>query len=455
MNLKNKKVAVLGLGIEGKDLVKYLDKQKAIVEVLDEKKRNELDTSGLPENIKYITGKNYLSKLERYNAIFRSPGVYRFKKELERAEKSGAAISSGIKLFFNLCPAKIIGVTGTKGKGTTATLIYQILKNDRKDVYLAGNIGKPILELLPKLYKKSVVILELSSFQLIDIKKSPHIAVVLNITSDHLDWHKDLKEYINAKRNIVLHQTRQDIAVINSDFKISRDFADLTKGKVYYFSKSSRKNGCYVEKDRIVLNTDKDKVSIGGVEKLQLRGKHNWENVTAAICAARLAGTRTGSIKKAVFSFKGLEHRLEYLGKVNNIGFYNDSFATSPQPTIAAIKSFYEPITLILGGYDKGLEYEDLVKEIVKSKNVNRIILIGDLKKKLRELLLKFNYNGKMLDMEKKEMVEIVKKAFEVTPKRGVVLLSTAAASFDMFKNYKERGKEFKSSVAQLDNLRL
>src|SRR3990167_189057 len=214
MELKNKKIAILGYGIEGRDAKRFLEKQRADVEILD---------------VKF--DKNYLRDLGRFNIVIRSPGVYRYLPELLEAEKNGVEISSAIKLFFDLCPAKIVGVTGTKGKGTTSTLIYKILKESKKDVYLAGNIGKPYLELLPKLTSKSLVVMELSSFQLIDLDRSPHIAVVLNITSDHMDWHKNQKEYVEAKKNIVKFQNSEDHAVINKAYKISLGFAKATKAQ--------------------------------------------------------------------------------------------------------------------------------------------------------------------------------------------------------------------------------
>jgi UDP-N-acetylmuramoylalanine--D-glutamate ligase len=457
---KNKKVAVLGLGMEGKDLVKFLLKQKAEIIVFDQKDKSELDLDGLKTSeLKFICGCDYLSGgLGKIDTIFRSPGFYRFMPEILKAERKGVEISSAIKLFFDLCPAKIIGVTGTKGKGTTSTLIYEILKASGKDVYLAGNIGKPFLELLPKLTKDGWVVLELSSFQLIDLIKSPHIAVVLNITTDHLDWHKDRKEYVKSKVQIVKYQKKSDCAVLNYDYEDSKAFEKLTKAKVSFFSKERKVKGSYVKNNKIQLEIGNEKLEVGNTSNLKLRGRHNWENVCAAICASKLAGADIKSIKKVVFSFKGLEHRLEpiclplkdCLLKVEGVSFYNDSFSTNPQTTTAAINSFEEPITLILGGFDKGLEYDGLAEEIKKKKNVKIIILIGDIAPKLKRALKKAKFDGKVVDLKKSSMKKIVRKAFENTPKGGVVLLSPASSSFDMFENYKERGKQFKNVIKEL-----
>ena len=450
-NLEGKKVAVLGFGLEGKDIVKFLLKEDAEVFVFDEKEEIQLDFSGIDRRkIRFILGKDYLKKsLSDFNIIFRSPGVYRFLPELLKAEQNGVEVSSATKLFFNLCPAKIIGVTGTKGKGTTATLIYNILKNSGKKVFLAGNIGKASLELLPKLKKDSWVVLELSSFQLIDMSKSPHIAVVLNITTDHLDWHRGRTEYVNAKKNIVSHQAKSDFAVINLDYRESRGFEKLTPAKVFFFSKV-KPTDSYVRKGKIVLVKKGLDSFIGATDKLLLKGEHNWENVCAAVLTVSLAGASLKVIKTAVFTFKGLEHRLELVDKVRNISFYSDSFATSPQPTIAAIYSFSEPITLILGGSEKGLNYTGLGKIISGRNNIALVILIGEAAKKIKNSLVKAAYKGEILELKKSKMEKIVKTAFGKTPRGGVVLLSPASASFDMFKDYKDRGEQFKEAVRKL-----
>ncbi len=451
-DFKGKKIAVLGLGLEGKDVVSYLLSQDAQITIFDQKGKYELDFSGIDVNkVKFVGGKNYLSSgLKSYDIVFRSPGVYRYLPEIVDAEAAGVMISSAIKLFFDLCPAKIIGVTGTKGKGTTATLIYKILKQAKKDTYLAGNIGKPCLKLLPKLSQNTIVVMELSSFQTIDLHKSPHIAVVLNITQDHLDWHKDRREYVEAKKNIVNYQKKKDFSVLNYDYLDPKSFEKATKAKVFYFSKKEEVLGCYVKEGKVFINTGKKEILIGDVNNLLLRGEHNWENVCASVCASYLAKANINSIRREVFKFKGLEHRLELVKKVEGIKFYNDSFATGPQPTIAAIESFSEPVTVILGGYDKGLNYSRLAKVISKSKNVKVIILIGEVADRLKKELKSYRYGERFITLGKPRMKKIVETAFKNTPQGGVVLLSPAAASFDMFENYKVRGWQFKDEVSAL-----
>ncbi|OGM20893.1 UDP-N-acetylmuramoylalanine--D-glutamate ligase [Candidatus Woesebacteria bacterium RIFCSPHIGHO2_01_FULL_38_9] len=451
-NFKNKKVAILGWGINGLDASRYLIKHGGQITIFDQKEKKDLNFSGFEiRKVKLVVGKDCLKKgLNNFDFIFRAPGVYRYRPEFSKAEEDGAVITSVVKLFFDLCPAKIIGVTGTKGKGTTSTLIYEILKNDGKDAYLGGNIGTSILDLLPKLKQESWVVLELSSFQLIDMTKSPHIAVVLNITEDHMDWHKNRMEYVEAKTNIVRYQRKKDFSVLAYDHKDSRNFSELTKGSVFYFSNSQKVLGAYVYNGIIYLDVGKKISEVGRVENLLLRGEHNWENVCASIIASRLAGVSIGSIKQSVFSFKGLEHRLELVGKVNGVTFYNDSFSTNPQTTIAAIKSFEEPTTLILGGSNKGLNYDEMGKEIAKRTNIKNTILIGDIAEVIEKSIVKGKYKGQILRFEKKDMKTIVKKCLEITPTGGVILLSPATASFDIFANYKERGRKFKEAVMKL-----
>ncbi len=412
---QNKKVAILGYGLEGQDTERYLKNQSAKIKIFDQK-----------------FDQKYLGNLNEFEYVVRSPGVYRYLPEIVAAEKSGIKITSAVKIFFEECPGKIIAVTGTKGKGTTSTLIYEILKADGRDVYLSGNIGKPYLELLPKLTKDSFVIMEMSSFQLIDLDRSPNIAVVLNITSDHMDWHKNQEEYIDAKKNIVRYQLASDFAVINENYDLPKSFAKETKAKVVWFSKKT--------------------LDPKYKEKLLLRGEHNLENISAAVSVAKVLGINEDFILQTVRNFKGLEHRLELVTEVEGRTFYNDSFATGPQPTIAAINSFTEPETLILGGSDKGLDFSELGSVVSNKQNVKNIILIGQIREVIAKTFKGSPFKGKIYDLGFSSMKEIVDKAFEITEKGGVVILSPAAASFDMFKNYKDRGNQFKKAVQSLLN---
>ena len=343
---KGKKIAVVGEGIEGKSSAEFLKKQGAIVEILDLKQ-----------------GEDYLKGLDKFDFIVRSPGV-----RLSMLEKhiGRDKITSQTKLFFDLCPAKIIGVTGTKGKGTTSSLIYEMLKADDRDVYLGGNIGIPPLEFIDKLTKDSWAVLELSSFQLQDLNKSPHIAVLLMVTSEHLeDWgdrnrHESLAEYVDSKRNILRFQTSGDFAIINRDFPASNESDVHTNGKVYFISREREvEEGCFALGNQVILRVKGNDIPVIDTRELLLRGDHNHENACAATMAAYLAGVKVGTIAKVLQSFKGLEHRLELVDTVNGVEYYNDSFSTTPETAIAAIKSFKNPEvlrTVILQNWAKLLQ---------------------------------------------------------------------------------------------------
>lgn len=448
VDFSGKKVALLGLGIEGQDLCRFFLKNGAKITVFDQKSATELGEACQrfkKQGVKFKLGKDYLSNgLIGFDFIFRSPGFYRFLPVIMRAEKKGAIVSSASKLFFELCSAKIIGVTGTKGKGTTATLIYKILKEDGKDVFLGGNIGQPMLSLLPKLKSTSLVVLELSSFQLMDFNKNPHIAVVLFITSEHLDYHKDRGEYIQAKANLVRYQKKNDFAVLNADNLTSSSFASLTPAKIFCFSRKKKVKGSYVQKGKIIVF---EKV-VGETKNLKIRGKHNWENICAAVLVASLAGVKLKAIKKAVFSFEGLEHRLELVRRFKGVEYYNDSYSTTPETAIAAIRAFTEPTILIAGGSEKGSEYIQLGKEISQS-SVKTLILIGEMAGRIRQACQRVKFKGRII-FRPKNIKEVVSLAFKKAKPGDVVLLSPACASFDMFKNYKDRGEQYKKYVKAL-----
>jgi UDP-N-acetylmuramoylalanine--D-glutamate ligase len=341
-------------------------------------------------------------------------------------------------------------VTGTKGKGTTSSLIYEILKADGRDVYLGGNIGVPPFEFLEKLNGSSWVVLELSSFQLLDLEKSPHIAVMLMVTSEHMDYHEDHMEYVEAKRNILAHQTDHDFAIVNRDYPPSNESDILTNGKVYYVSREREvEEGCFALGNQVILRTNGNSVPVIDTRELLLRGEHNQENVCAASIAAYLAGVRVGTIIKALQSFKGLEHRLELVSRINGVEYYNDSFSTTPETAIAAIKSFKNPEILILGGSSKNSDFTELGKVIGESGNIKAIIGIGIEWQRIKAEIK--NVRPETLIIEGADSMEkIVLAASKLAVPGDVVLLSPACASFGMFENYKDRGNQFKELVNSL-----
>lgn len=429
---KGKRIAVLGAyGVEGSASRDYLVSHGLAFDILD--KQDDSD---------------YLSKAQNYDIVFRTPGVKPTSPELVAAREKGTVFTSQIEEFFDICPGKIIGVTGTKGKGTTSTLIYEILKASGSDVYLGGNIGVPAISFLDVVTTESIVVLELSSFQLQTLKKSPDIAVVLNITSEHLDYHQDTDEYRLAKANIVKHQSVDNLAVINDDYEVSKSFSGLTPASKYFFSRDHKVEGCYVDNhDNIILNVEGEVATIASFEELKLRGRHNLENITAASLAVYLAGAKPTVIAEVVKSFNGLEHRLELVREVNGVKYYNDSFSTVPETAIAALDSFAEPIILIAGGSDKKSDYTELGKKIANA-NVKAIILVGDMAEKIKASIPS-KYKGEIITGLTK-MDDMVTKAANLASAGDVVLLSPACASFGLFENYKDRGNQFKEVVGKL-----
>lgn len=471
-HFKNKNIAVLGFGIEGMSVCDYLIATSSNITVLDEKKRADFDEKMLltyeSRGISFILGK--IEDLTGFDIIFRSPGFHPDLQFLKTAKEKGIEISSAIKLFFDLCPCPIIGVTGTKGKGTTSTLIYEILKLGGFDVYLGGNIGTPPLGFLEKLKPDSKVVLELSSFQLIDLGKSPadakamvgkpHIAVVLMTTSEHLDYHPDVYEYIDAKRNIFRYQTENDFAIVNRDYPASNESDIHSNGKIYKVSREQEvEEGCFVKEGLVYIKMDghaasgtfgePKKEEIIATKDILLPGRHNYENVCAAVVAAILAGATIQSIIPVLKSFKGLEHRIELVKTVKGVRYYDDSFSTTPETAIASIEAFDEPKILILGGSSKNSDFSELGEIISESDSIKAIIGIGveweKIKESIKYQVLSIKYIEGLENMK-----QVVDKASEIAEIGDVVLLSPACASFDMFKSYKDRGGQFKEEVNKL-----
>lgn len=451
-DLKNKQVAILGFGEkEGKATLEYLIRHQIRPTLFDKRDWSEFSESDkqyiTQKNIPFIFGEGYLSELRSFEVVFRNPAFKFLDPELQKLQKKGLLITSQTKFFLENCPAFTIGVTGTKGKGTTCSLIEQILKkNNTAKVFLTGNIGKiQAFEFLDTLTKKDIVVFELSSFQLQDLEISPKIGVLLMVTPEHLDYHKDLNEYLNAKSNILKHQTPEDIAIINKDFENSLKIAEVCNSKKYFFS-TNNKADCYLENEVIVFP------SMGltyPTKNLLLKGKHNIQNICAAILASFFAGASKESVVETLSNFKGLEHRLEFVAEKNGIKFYNDSFSTIPETTIAAIQSFSENKIIILGGSSKNSNFNELASIISKSNSIKALLLMGAEGQKIEECLQAYGFNAHKIYKNFSSMQEIFKHLKTLAQKEDVVLLSPACASFDMFKNYIERGEQFKELVNQ------
>jgi UDP-N-acetylmuramoylalanine--D-glutamate ligase len=410
--------------------------------------------------VDFRLGGDYLQNLTDFQIVFRSPGISLQQKEFKKATRTGVEISSTTRLFFELCPAKIVGVTGTKGKSTTTSLIYHLLKgsssassgtHNKARIYLAGNIGHSPIPLLAKLKKIDVVVLELSSFQLEDLNRSPQIAVLLNVVPEHLDRHKTMGKYLAAKQNIYKYQKKSDILVASKDFGPTRIALQQTKGKICPVStKQILRHGVYLTDDEIIyrdIKTGRRQV-VAPVSAIKLRGEHNIQNVLPAIAAAIVAGAPIKRIEQRLKAFKPLHHRLEIVRTIGKTVFINDSLGTTPEAAAAAVLAFADmPKALIVGGVYKGGDIKQLAKIVAKS-DVKFVALIGQSAKKFKAVFKKHTPFTPVKIVAKFD--EAVKVAYAKVKNGGAVILSPACASFDMFKDAYDRGEQFKRIV---DNL--
>lgn len=449
--IRFRKVAVIGLGVSNLPLLDYLYEKKAQVTVFDERTIDEI-----PQNIitkinayefKYSFGKSCLEKLKGFNIIFRSPSCLPTRKELQEEEDRGAIITTEVEMLMEMCPCKIIGVTGSDGKTTTTSMINAILKKAGYNTFLGGNIGTPLFTKLPEIKPDDIVVLELSSFQLMNMQVSPDIAVITNITPNHLNIHKDYQEYIDAKKNIFKNQDENGILILNYDNDITRSCAKEAKGKVIFFSsKEKLDNGFIVDEEIIKECEDKVRKHILNTNEVILRGNHNFQNIATALAATKtLVDTETAV--QAIKEFKPVEHRIEFIREIDGVKWYNDSASSSPTRTLSGINAFKENIILIAGGYDKNLDYEPLAKPVLDK--VSTLILIGQTAEKIFDAVKnEADKQNKKIDIYMCDSLEQTIDIAKKTSKKGdVVLFSPASASFDMFKNFADRGEKFKNLV--------
>ena len=452
--LRGKKVAIIGLGVSNLPLLDYMHSLDAKVTVFDKKNFDSFSEDIIKKlniyQIPYFFGEDALSNLIGFDIIFRSPSCRPDTKEIVDELKRGAILTSEIEMVLELCPGTVVGITGSDGKTTTTSLIYEIIKKEGYNCYLGGNIGTPLFSKLPEMRPEDIVVLELSSFQLMNMKISPHIAVITNISPNHLDIHKSYEEYIECKKNIFKYQKEDDILILNKDNDITASFGKEAPGKVVYFSSKQKIDDGIIYDNGIIKECeDSLRKHILNTKDVILRGVHNYENICAAIAATKtLANIDT--IKNAVSLFKGVEHRLEFVRDINGVKWYNDSIGTSPTRTIAGLSSFEEPIILIAGGYDKHLDYTPIAKPIIQ--HVRSLILLGATAQKIKDAVEEeLNREDKEMDIYVcNTLEETVNIANQIAKKGDVVLFSPASASFDMFKNFAERGNKFKEIVLDL-----
>ena len=452
--LKNRKVAVIGLGVSNLPLLDYLHEKGSIVTVFDDRNTEKISKEAIEKvniyEFETSVGEYNLDKLVGFDLIFRSPSCMPTKKELVEEEKRGAIVTSEIEMLMEMAPCKVIGVTGSDGKTTTTSLIYEIVKNAGYNTHLGGNIGIPLFTKLKDIESEDVIVLELSSFQLMNMNISADISVITNITPNHLNIHASYEEYIDAKKNIFKNQKEDGIVVLNYDNELTRNCRLEANGKVIYFSsKEKLENGIIVDNDVIKECEDRLRKHIINTKDIHLRGMHNYENVAAAIAATK-SFIDIDTIVDAIKKFKGVEHRIEFIRELDGVKWYNDSIGTSPTRTIAGLNSFSEDIILIAGGYDKHLDYEPIAKPIVD--NVKGLILIGQTSEKIYEAVTKeLEKENKELDIYQcNEFPQIVEVARKIAKTGQVVLFSPASASFDLFENFAQRGNKFKELVNDL-----
>ena len=450
--LDGKQVAIIGMGVSNIPLLDYFYDKNAKVTVFSS---NALSDEIMAKINKYRyeveLGEDNLSRLKGFDIIFRSPSALPTKHEIQSAVKKGAILTSEIEMVLKLAPCKIIGVTGTEGKTTTTSLIYEICKKAGYNCFLGGNIGKPIFTKINQMKPEDIVILELSSFQLMGMTVSPNIAVVTNIFPDHLNVHKSYEEYQDAKKSIFRNQTEEGIVILNKDNEITEKFADEVKGKVIFFSSTKKlKNGyVYDREDGFIKKCTNGKCEkILNKNDIKLRGIHNYENICAALAATETVASKEAQIE-AVKNFKGVEHRLEFVREIDGVKYYNDSIGTSPASTIAGLNAFDENIILLAGGSDKGLDYKEIGEVI--AKKVGTLILTGPTAQKIEEATKQALSEEKNIEIiHTNNLEESVKVAKEKAKEGDIVLLSPASASFDAFKNFEERGNYFKTLVNNL-----
>lgn len=448
-SLRGKRIAVIGIGVSNTPLIKMLLRAGLSVTACDKKERKDFD--GLIEELESLgaevrLGPDYMDGLDQ-DIIFRTPGLRPDVTPLLAARERGSVITSEMEVFFQVCPCEIIAVTGSDGKTTTTTIISELLKKAGYNVYVGGNIGKPLLAETPNMEPDDMVVLELSSFQLMTMDMSPDIAVVTNVAPNHLDVHKSMEEYVEAKENIFAHQSTENLAVFNWDNEITRDFSKKAPGNVMCFSRREvLERGVYVKDDAIWCSDRDGHRKVLPLSDILLPGNHNVENYMAAIAAVN-GRVSDETIRLFARSFGGVEHRIELVRTYKGVRYYNDSIASSPSRAIAGLRSFSEKVIMIAGGYDKHIPFDVLGPEIVA--HVKLLVLCGATADKIRAAVENASgYRpGHPEIIDAAPLAAAVQAARDRAQPGDVVTLSPACASFDQFKNFAERGDFFKAIV--------
>ncbi|MFZ1301551.1 MAG: UDP-N-acetylmuramoyl-L-alanine--D-glutamate ligase [Candidatus Microsaccharimonas sp.] len=431
------KIAIAGYGVEGQENFRYWSQWP-------ENELTIVDENGtgvpIPEGVRSLVGPGVFGQLQDFDLVIRTASLPPNKIV------TNGTIWSATNEFFAKSPAPIIGVTGTKGKGTTSSMITAILKTAGKKAWLVGNIGVPSLPVLSQVQPEDVVVYELSSFQLWDVQRSPHISVVLPIEPEHLDVHANFEEYVNAKANIAKYQTSADICVFNPNNEYSAGIGHSNSQTRAIEYTTQQPSSVYIENGLF----KQDGELICAVSALKLKGEHNRENACAALTVAKQLGISNEIITTGLEQFQGLPHRLEYVRSPNGVDYYNDSFSSSPPATVAAARAFSEPEILIVGGINRGGDFSHLATELLKQSNIREVILIGEYRQELQRIFQEVGIQTKLTVLDATTMHEIVRYAASVAQPGEVVILSPGCASFDMFKDFYDRGDQFRNEVKAL-----
>lgn len=451
--IKGKKINVIGIGVSNTDVINLLVSKGAQVVACDRRSREQLgDICSTLEakGVRLSLGESYLDNLDG-DIIFRTPGLDYNTPQLTAARKKGKVVTSEMEVFFDLCPCRIFAVTGSDGKTTTTTIISELLKAEGKKVHLGGNIGRALLPIIEHVSPDDFAVVELSSFQLISMRKSPDIAVITNISPNHLDVHKTMEEYINAKLNIINHQNAFSRTVLNADNEITNGLSDSIRGQLLKFSRKTPPDfGSFATDDGGVYMAHTEGITkIMQASDIRIPGQHNVENFLAAISAVWGYVTPETIINVAK-TFQGVEHRIEFVRELNGVRWYNDSIATSPTRTIAGLNCFDQKLIVIAGGYDKKIPFLPLAPKLIEKAKV--LILLGATAQKIEDTVKSFpDFAGAGLRIIHADSIEdAVGKAHSIATEGDIVTLSPACASFDMYPNFEARGRHFKELVNSL-----
>jgi len=443
-----KRVTICGIGINNTPVIRQFLEAGAHVTACDRRTReelgeiaSELEAAGAVLQL----GEGYLDRLDA-DLILRTPGMKPYLPAFEAARARGVTVTSEMELFFSLCPAPIYAVTGSDGKTTTTTILARLLERSGRRVWLGGNIGRALLPFVREVKAEDAAVVELSSFQLTGMTQSPHVAVVTNVAPNHLDWHTDMQEYIDAKRNLVLWQQAGDRTVLNADNAITRDYAAGLRSSCGFFSRLQKpQNGAFLREDGVLCAvTDSVETPIVAASEIRIPGVHNVENYLAAIAALR------GEVSPTVIAdfareFGGVEHRSEWVRSLNGVEWYNDSIGSSPSRTVAGLHAFDRKVILIAGGYDKHIPYDPL--GVAAKDTVKAAVLLGATAEAIEQAIRAYSD----LPIQRvSNMEEAVAAAHALARDGDIVFMSPASASFDMYKNFEERGRHFKRLVQEL-----